>query len=73
MHRFEVEVPRKQEYNGLVGRVVGQMATEGDVKHRVQLQIGSETKASEPFSDMISTTFEAFSWRFKAFSGAFRR
>eukprot|EP00434_Breviolum_minutum_P008322 symbB.v1.2.007343.t1/scaffold425.1/size368629/7 len=35
-----------KEYNGLQGRVVGRMpATDGgDVKHRVQLQIGSETK-----------------------------
>lgn len=33
-----------KEYNGLQGRVVGRMAADGDIKHRVQLQIGSETK-----------------------------
>lgn len=39
----ELEVHK--EYNGLQGRVLGRVAADGgDVKHRVQLQIGSETK-----------------------------
>eukprot|EP00435_Cladocopium_sp_Y103_P046238 s235_g13.t1 len=39
----ELEVHK--EYNGLQGRVLGRVTADGgDVKHRVQLQIGSETK-----------------------------